>query len=479
MPIAATAARPPRRSWLADTFRELHIDAHFARVPNPYADFDAGRAASIIAEAGFQMVSLFAVCNRGYSYYPTRIGTVHPGLRRDFTGEFTRALKKHGIRVLAYVSVRECPVAPWLEQTHLPQLKEILSLYDVDGFFFDAVLGKFVSSPTCGGPQDAAKYIDTVRAALKPGLAFVMNHLWVTLNPSNPPRSLKQLVWEPVPPYRGVITDDFSLEARYLSAVPGVENWSCMSTRGNGWGVRGIRDPNAYLREAAVVLAAGGRPYWGDVSHPSGNPDPELYRVWGEVNARTAALEPYISNVQPASEVALRIPSSGLAFARQALLDEHCQFSILGPEMFAATLGRYKVAIIPEPESLTAVERDALAKFRGAVIVASDPKQPGPLRERLAVALPAAKRQVEVGNAPASVEVTLNRRRTEFFIHLVNRSEDLASVEGIQIRVKTSARPKGLFLVPEKEPVRFEFREGSILFHARPLRIHHAYQIQG
>ena len=36
-----------------------------------------------------------------------------------------------------------------------------------------------------------------------------------------PPASLKQLVWEPVPPYPGVLSLDFSLEARYLSTLPG------------------------------------------------------------------------------------------------------------------------------------------------------------------------------------------------------------------------------------------------------------------
>ena len=152
----ATAAAP----WPAETFRELHIDAHFANVPAPYENFDADRAAATIKSAGFQMVSIFAICNGGFSYYPTKLGVVHPGLKRDFTGEFTAALKKRGIHVLAYVSVgrdrrpfpewerqpgQMCPNSPWLEQAHIPQLKEIVDLYNVDGFFFDAVLGKFVN----------------------------------------------------------------------------------------------------------------------------------------------------------------------------------------------------------------------------------------------------------------------------------------------------------------------------------------------
>ena len=49
---AAIARTPYSRAieWLADTFRELHIDAHFAKCPRPYADFDAERAAATSLE---------------------------------------------------------------------------------------------------------------------------------------------------------------------------------------------------------------------------------------------------------------------------------------------------------------------------------------------------------------------------------------------------------------------------------------------
>ena len=253
---SSTAADGP---WLADTFRELHIDAHFSQIPAPYENFDAERAAGILKEAGFQMVSVFAVCNGGYSYYPTKLGVVHPGLKRDFTGEFSRALKKRGIRVLAYVSVgpdrRSFKDHPeWMRApapagrgdvgqmctelavgragAHPAVAGNRRSLYDVDGFFFDAVLGKFVRGVcTCKYCREAfgadipttdndpkvfehyrflsrsgARYADRVIGALPRGLAYVMNHVWVTHNPVKPPASLKQLVWEPVPPYPGVLS---------------------------------------------------------------------------------------------------------------------------------------------------------------------------------------------------------------------------------------------------------------------------------
>ena len=413
--------------WLAETFRELHVDAHFANLPAPYTDFDAERAAEMLKRAGFQMVSLFAVCNGGYSYYPTKVGVVHPGLKRDFTGEFSGALKKRGIRVLAYVSVgRErrpfpewerapgqmCTNSPWVEQAHIPQLKEIVELYGVDGFFFDSVLSRFVQGQ-CGCKwcragdgegiehyrflsRSGARYIDRVAAALKPGLAFAMNHVWVAHNPVRPPKSLTQLIWEPVPPYSGVLALDFSLEARYLATQAGVENWSCMTTRGNGWGDYSLRDVNTFLHEAAVALASGGRPYFGDDSYPSGNPDPAVYKVYGEVNARTAALEPYVRGCVPVRDTAVLLsadsmwsglplapprewmgspPSAGVAGAHKMLVEEHAQFGILNSETLVETLGGYRALILPEQRILNAGECDAIRGFveaGGAVIATGD-----------------------------------------------------------------------------------------------------------
>ena len=297
MPLLA--ASRPEEAWLKDVYRELHVDAHFGQLPAPYEGFDAENAATILKDAGFQMVSCFAVCNAGYSYFPTKIGFMHPGLKRDFTGEMTAALKKRGVRVLAYVSVgpdrrfhqdhpdwmtvrspgaapqerggmaQMCVNSPWLEQGHIPALQEIVSLYDVDGFFLDSLISKFVqgacyckyckeafaaesggeipradSDPTVFAhyqwlSRKGARYADRMIGALtatKPSLAFALNHVWVTHNPVRPPESVSQLVWEPVPPYPGTLSLDLSLEARYLSSQTGISNWSCMATRGNGWG---------------------------------------------------------------------------------------------------------------------------------------------------------------------------------------------------------------------------------------------------
>jgi len=434
------AAPPPDGHWLGGIYRELHLDAHFGQLTTIYEGFDAEAAAQILKTAGFQMVSYFAGCGAGFSYYPTKIGVRHPALKRDFTGEMTAALKKRGIRTLAYVSVgpdrryakehadwtivphggaprgeigQMCISSPWVEEVHIPQLNEILSLYDVDGFFLDNMLAKFVRGPCscqyCAKAFGAAipvsdqdpnvfahhrfltekmnRYAEKVIGALtetKPGLAFVLNHVWVSRNPVNPPAAVTQLVWEPAPPYPGTLSLDFSLEARYLSAVPRIANWSCMATRGNGWGDYSLRDPDEYRHEAAVLAASGGRPYFGDDSYPSGNPDPAVYQVYGDVNRRTAELEPFVKGRVPVKDIAVLLsansiwsklplvpardwlgrPSSpAVAGAHKALIEEHAQFVILNSETLIETLQDYKALVIAEQTILNQKECDAIRRF--------------------------------------------------------------------------------------------------------------------
>lgn len=443
--------------WVKHIYREVHLDAHFGQFPRVYEDFDANGAAEILRDAGFQMVSYFAGCGAGYSYYPSKLGVVHPGLKRDFTGEMTTALKKRGIRAMAYVSVgadrrfhkehpdwviardakgqkteirdgaaQICLNSPWIDDVHIPHLKEILSLYDVDAFFLDGLLGKFWRGPCycrycretfkqeVGGeiPLDdhdpltfahhqwmahrMSVYAERVLGALlgtKPSLTFVLNHLWVTRTPVNPPRVMSQLVWEPVPPYPGVHSLDFSLEARYLSNVPAIANWSCMATRGNGWGDYSLRDSHAFQHEAAVLLASGGRPFWGDDSYASGNPDPAVYRVFGDVNHHTRELEASVESCAPVKDVGVllsarsiwaelplvpprewmgRPASASVAGAHKILTEEHVQFSLLNSDELPHQLPDFRALILPEQCILSSEECAAIRRFvngGGALVV--------------------------------------------------------------------------------------------------------------
>lgn len=163
--------------WLKNVYRQLHLDSHFETFNTVYTNFDAKSAAQMYADSGAQMVSFFAKCWGGYSYYPTKIGVVHPGLGKDYTGELTAALKKRGIRCIIYFMLGTerhhqtahpdwvyntdptawtlgnqenkqvaimCFNSPYVDEVGIPQMKEIIERYDPDGFFVDIVMHQYM-----------------------------------------------------------------------------------------------------------------------------------------------------------------------------------------------------------------------------------------------------------------------------------------------------------------------------------------------
>lgn len=85
--------------------RAVHFDFHTM----PYIDdfcnnFNAEEFAMQLKEANAEYVNVFARCNIGYSYYPTKIGFPYEGMKGNMCGEIVSALKKHGIGVTLYLN---------------------------------------------------------------------------------------------------------------------------------------------------------------------------------------------------------------------------------------------------------------------------------------------------------------------------------------------------------------------------------------
>ena len=161
----------PRDNWYSRLFRKLHFDMHTpAEVEAVGRDFDPDAFADAIASSGAEAVCYFSRCTYGWSYYPTEVGLPHPHLTRDLFGEGVQALKRRGVRVIAYYAIDSVPPPlaaahpEWLarqadgtvwegngtsanvclfggfaEELMIPQFREIARRYPVDGFFLDGV----------------------------------------------------------------------------------------------------------------------------------------------------------------------------------------------------------------------------------------------------------------------------------------------------------------------------------------------------
>ncbi len=88
--------------------RQVHLDFHTSpHIPGVGTEFDANVFADTMARAHVNSVTVFAKCHHGMCYYPTKTGTVHPGMApgRDLLGEQIEALHRRCIRAPIYTTI--------------------------------------------------------------------------------------------------------------------------------------------------------------------------------------------------------------------------------------------------------------------------------------------------------------------------------------------------------------------------------------
>ena len=101
-------------------FRQIHLDFHTSPFINDVGnEFNAEEFAKTLKEAKVNSINVFAKCHHGMSYYPTKLGKVHPALKFDLLGEMLNALHKEGIEAPIYFPVgweeTSAENANWLE----------------------------------------------------------------------------------------------------------------------------------------------------------------------------------------------------------------------------------------------------------------------------------------------------------------------------------------------------------------------------
>jgi hypothetical protein len=174
-------------NWLTKYKKTIHLDFHMPEFPQgAMKDFDAEQLADNLSSAGVEAVFVFAKDHFGLSFYNTKIGHKHKGLKGDLLGELTEHAHKRNIRVLGYLSVAwdqiatqtnpdwcqlnvngkkveegmpwgvACINSPYKDESLFPQLREVCENYDVDGIFMDIVM---FQSNACYCPYCQRKYL--------------------------------------------------------------------------------------------------------------------------------------------------------------------------------------------------------------------------------------------------------------------------------------------------------------------------------
>ncbi len=160
--------------------RAVHMDFHMPEFPvDAIKNFDAERFVDLLERGKINMVALFAKCHFGNSFYNTKCGHKHSGLKEDFLMETALECRKRGIFTYAYYSLctdvhayrehenwhwigrdgnpsgvngpwaRLCLNTPYKDELVIPQLAEIISDYPVDALWLDIPLAKNTDGCFC------------------------------------------------------------------------------------------------------------------------------------------------------------------------------------------------------------------------------------------------------------------------------------------------------------------------------------------
>ncbi|MBE7046216.1 MAG: hypothetical protein E7396_02255 [Ruminococcaceae bacterium] len=85
--------------------RQVHLDFHTSPLIDGIGEnFDGETFADTLKKADVESITIFAKCHHGYCYYPTKVGTMHPGLKFDLTGAMIEACHKYGLRAPVYIT---------------------------------------------------------------------------------------------------------------------------------------------------------------------------------------------------------------------------------------------------------------------------------------------------------------------------------------------------------------------------------------
>ena len=163
--------------------RQVHLDYHCSeKISDIGTKFDREEFQETIKKANVNSINLFAKCHHSWSYYPSKIGKMHPHLKFDLLGEQIAACKEVGIKTYIYFTVgwsatdaenhpewcvrnkdgsflingqkneqdedsikRKLPNFYWkflcvntsYHNLIISQVEELCKLYEVDGFWFD------------------------------------------------------------------------------------------------------------------------------------------------------------------------------------------------------------------------------------------------------------------------------------------------------------------------------------------------------
>jgi hypothetical protein len=349
-------------------FRQVHLDFHTSEhISGIGTAFNKAEWQQTLQKAAVDSITVFAVCHHGWSYYPTKIGKVHPHLQFDLLRQQMDACHEIGVATPVYLTAglynsianehpewREWSVNPavpgWqpgpleagfkLMCFNTPyldllcrQIEEVVTNYpDADGIFLDIIFQGECCCKWCMKDMIAngydpekspdrrrfadsvlEKYYQKTTAAVRcrdPKMRVFHNSGHVS------PRNIEKLKYfshlelESLPT-GGWGYDHFPQSAAFARKT-GMDFLGMTGKFHSSWGeFGGFKHPNALRYECMAMIANGARCSIGDQLHPCGKLDAVTYDCIGTAYREVKQKEPWCVNAVNLADIAI-IPQEAL-----------------------------------------------------------------------------------------------------------------------------------------------------------------------
>lgn len=426
---------PRRPDWVNDDRRKVHILYVSPEwVKDRGVSFDAEDYAEKLSHAGIRTIELYTKDHHGYVYFKSKTGRQYP---QDVLGQMLTACHRRGIRLIAYYSVafdnyasglhpewlqigtdgqyRDISFTRWIclnspyADFALEQIREIVTNYDVDGLWLDAMPITWPEYRTIGwwGELDPFCYCIYCRRKYRniyhrdiPMTPDIQEHLnGYHLQIDGAQRFMEKAKallqrYRPnaVMTYNGSGTPEDPLSIGDLISLEGhppayfhqsmIARWAQGQSRPmeilsagalsgwNGWDQKPI---NMMRLEMAIALAHGCGVTIGQQPYPRGNPDDSDFKALGTLFSWVAKMETYAHSPVGVSDIGLYLslknwdaPELGVAALGEtegihtALMRDQWQYDILKD---VNSLARYQLVIVGDDRAMSQEEASAFRDY--------------------------------------------------------------------------------------------------------------------
>ncbi len=337
--------------------RQVHLDFHTSpEVPDIGVKFDKKEWQETLKQGHVDSITVFAKCHHGYSYYPTKVNTMHPNLDFDLLGAQLEACKEIGVKAPVYISAgldeKDANLHPeWLNRNKhggnlyddfftarfhllcfntgyldrlLAEIEEVMELYNPCEIFLDIVAEQVCYCAKCRADMkklgmsylnddDAKKfgqmvyrhYLDEVYRVVKkhnPETVIFQNSGHITKSRPDLYDTLEHYELESLPT-GGWGYDHFLMSAAHARTQR--ENFLGMTGKFHGtWGeFGGFKHPNALIYETSLSLAQGAGSSIGDQMHSEGKLNPSTFGLIGKAYAEVEKKEPWCKGAKNISDI--------------------------------------------------------------------------------------------------------------------------------------------------------------------------------